>query len=82
MCQHFVQQRFTHVTGIKDGLFEPLDWERQDANVKVFWNRIDTRKQSAFIRGYVLFVVDNNRVTMNFSTGIMTRSSFLMIDHK
>ncbi|KAM9338351.1 leukemia inhibitory factor receptor-like [Symphorus nematophorus] len=55
---------------IEGSLFEPLTKELQDSCVKVSWNRIDPRNQSAFIQGYVLlgYFSDSGKIAVNVST--------------
>ncbi|XP_042251445.1 leukemia inhibitory factor receptor-like isoform X1 [Thunnus maccoyii] len=45
---------------IQDGLFETLTMEQQDSDVVVSWHPISLRKQTAFIKGYILYALDNN----------------------
>ncbi|XP_070781233.1 leukemia inhibitory factor receptor-like [Enoplosus armatus] len=53
---------------IEDGLFKSLKWKQSYSDVEVSWDRIPLGEQSAFIQGYVLYILDNNsNVDVNVS---------------
>ncbi|KAM6975894.1 leukemia inhibitory factor receptor-like [Tautogolabrus adspersus] len=45
---------------IEDDLFQPLKLNQRDSDVEISWEPVPLRNQTAFIHGYVLYVVDNN----------------------
>lgn len=63
--------------GMEDNLFK-LKFKQQGSDVVVSWDQINLRKQSAFIRGYVLYCEANNKIINNVSTGIVTLGYFLI----
>ncbi|XP_073334429.1 oncostatin-M-specific receptor subunit beta-like [Pagrus major] len=62
---------YVRETRIKDGLFQSLKWKQKDSDVEVYWDPINQREQSAFIRGYVLYWWENDS-SEKFSTNAST----------
>ncbi|XP_044030554.1 leukemia inhibitory factor receptor-like isoform X2 [Siniperca chuatsi] len=53
---------------IEDGLFKSLKWKQRFSDVEVSWDPISLREQTALIRGYVLYCLDDNgNIVINVS---------------
>ncbi|XP_019114161.1 leukemia inhibitory factor receptor isoform X1 [Larimichthys crocea] len=61
------REGYVHEKSMEDNLFK-LKFKQQGSDVVVSWDQINLRKQSAFIRGYVLYCEANNKIINNVST--------------
>ncbi|TKS84082.1 Leukemia inhibitory factor receptor [Collichthys lucidus] len=61
------KEGYVHEKSMEDNLFK-LKFKQQGSDVVVSWDQINLRKQSAFIRGYVLYCEANNKIINNVST--------------